>query len=387
MRGRYVTAERLDRVERTLSPRDRAILDSLDRLRVATTVQLRRLHFADLTTASAARQAPRTLRRLEGLKLVACLERQLGGARAGSAAAIWSLDRAGQRLASAAGPAGGLRTRRPWTPGLPFLAHRLSITECAVSLTEAARAGRCELLDYEAEPLSWRRYAAPYGGWAQLKPDAFARLAVGDYERGAFVEIDRATEAGSTISRKLAAFRRYWQAGREQTRRGYFPLVVFSVPNEARKATLVDLVGRQPADTWPLYRIVLAPDLTGACSARRPDEVPTAQHRPRRRRREGPGRTAARVGGLRGHQSSLLSAPRLRGGSAGTRRGGPCRRVGGAAPSCLRPARRSPQAHRLGVGQSGPGTRVMGRRARACWPRPSGCCSPCWPTAGSAARR
>lgn len=264
MRGRYVTAKRLARIETALSARDLAVLGSLDQFRVATTNQLRQLHFADLTTASAARQAPRTLRRLEGLKLVACLERQLGGVRAGSVAAVWSLDTAGQRLASAVGPAGGLRTRRPWTPGLPFLAHRLGITECAVALTEAAREGRCDLLEFAAEPQSWRRYAAPYGGWAQLKPDAFVRLTVGDFERGVFVEIDRATEARSTIARKLAAYRRYWQSNREQARRGYFPQVVFSVPTEERKAALVTLAGREPADTWPLYRIVLEADLTAA---------------------------------------------------------------------------------------------------------------------------
>ncbi len=264
MRGRYVTAERLSRLERSLSDRDRAVISTLDRLRVASTGQLRRLHFAGLSEGSAARQAPRTLRRLEALRLVCCLERRLGGMRAGSAAAVWALDAAGQRIASACGPAGGRRTRRPWTPGLHFLAHRLAISECAVNLTEAARAGRCELLDFDAEPLCWRRYAGPYGGAASLKPDAFIRVAVGEYERGAFLEVDRSTEASSTISRKLAAYRRYWQSGREQARRGYYPKVVFSVPGERRKEALVELAAGQPAEAWPLFRVVLEHDLTAA---------------------------------------------------------------------------------------------------------------------------
>jgi hypothetical protein len=264
---RYLTTGRLAQLEHHLSLRDRAIIDTLDRLRVATTVHLRRLHFADLTPASAARQAPRTLRRLAEHRVLARLPRQLGGVRAGSAAAIWSLDLAGQRLASSCGPAGGSRPRRPWLPGTPFLAHRLAVTDCYVALAEAARAEECDLLDFEAEPLSWRRYASPYGGWAHVKPDAFVRLAVGSYERGVFVEIDRATEATSTIARKLAAYRRYWEAGREQERRGYFPQVVFSVPSEARKAALVDVCGRQPAEAWPLFRIVLADELVGALLA------------------------------------------------------------------------------------------------------------------------
>ena len=96
MKGRYVTADRVAQLARTLSARDRDIVETLDRLRVATTNQLARLHFADLTKASAARQTPRTLRRLSSLRVVVCLERQVGGIRAGSAAAVWALDTAGQ---------------------------------------------------------------------------------------------------------------------------------------------------------------------------------------------------------------------------------------------------------------------------------------------------
>lgn len=270
MKRRYVTAARLAELERRLSDRDRSIIDTLDRLRVATTIQLRRIHFADLTPGSAARQAPVTLRRLASLRVITRIPRQVGGVRAGSRAAIWSLDIAGQRLASACGPAGGRTTRKPWAPALPFIAHRLAVTNSYVELVEAARAGRCELLDFEAEPLSWRRYAAPLGGWAWLKPDAFSRIAVGDFERGAFVEVDRATESPSTVARKLRGYRHYWQTGREQERRGYFPQVVFTVPSEARKATLIDLCAHEPEETWPLYRVVVADDLTGALIGEEP---------------------------------------------------------------------------------------------------------------------
>jgi hypothetical protein len=264
VRAPYVTQTKLAELERRLSERDRSLIETLDRLRVATTVQLRRLHFADLSEASAARQAPKALGRLASLRILTQLPRQVGGVRAGSGAAIWSLDVPGQRLASACGPAGGQTLRKPWAPSLAFLAHRLEVSDCYVSLVEATRAGRCKLLDFEAEPLSWRRYAAPLGGWAQLKPDAFCRLAIGDFERGAFVEIDRATEAPSTIKRKVRGYRHYWQTGREQERRGYFPQVVFAVPSEARKEVLVGLFGREPEESWPLYRVVLADHLTDA---------------------------------------------------------------------------------------------------------------------------
>lgn len=264
MRGHYVTASRLAQLERLLSARDRAILETLDCLRVATTTQLRRLHFADLTSASAARQAPRVLRRLEARRLVVRLERQVGGIRAGSSAAVWSLDTAGQRLASSCGPAGGAQPRRPWTPGLPFLAHRLDVSQAYVDLTCAERSGRARLLEFTAEPSCWRRFPNPHGGQLWLKPDAFARVIVGDYERGAFIELDRATESLPTLARKVALYRRYWVGGREQTRRGYSPRVILAVPDKARQADVLALCAKLPAEARPLFRVVLHDDLREA---------------------------------------------------------------------------------------------------------------------------
>lgn len=270
MTRRYATKQRIALLERTLTSRERAIIDVLDRLRVATTEQLRRICFSDLTPRSAARQAPALLASLAARQVVVKLERQVGGVRAGSKAAVWSLDAIGQRLASACGPAGGSHRRRPWTPSLAFLAHRLAVSEVYANLAEAEQAGAVEVLDFDAEPVSWRRYVSAHGGTAFVKPDAFTRVGVGEVERAAFLEIDRATEARSTLAVKLRAYRQYWETGREQERRGYFPRVVFAVPDEDRKALLVDLFAGQPEDTWPLWQVVLAADLTDALIGRTP---------------------------------------------------------------------------------------------------------------------
>lgn len=270
MKRRYLTRQRLTDLEETLTARERAIIGTLDRLRVATTAQLRRIHFHDLTTGSAARQAPSLLASLATRQLVVKLARQVGGVRAGSRAAVWSLDTAGQRLASACGPAGGRTPRRPWTPSLSFLAHRLAVSEVFASLSEQAQAGTVDLLDFDAEPLSWRRFTSALGTPAYLKPDAFCRIGVGDVERAAFVEIDRATESRSTLTMKLRTYRQYWESGREQNRRGYFPRVVFTVPDEDRKRVMVDLFAEQPDNTWPLWQVVLADDLTAALIGGRP---------------------------------------------------------------------------------------------------------------------
>lgn len=267
-RESYVTSTTIAELERTLSPRDRALVTTLDDLRVATTEQLRRLHFANLSETAAARQAAKVLQRLHAAGVLSTLPRDVGGAGGGSATAVWALDRAGQRLASEAGPAGGRRIRRPWMPGLAFLAHRLTISELYVEVVEASRAGACELLSFEAEPLSWRRFAAPYGGHDFVKPDASVRLGLGDFERGAFVEVDRATQGRQAIVRKCRVYRQYWESGREQDRRGYFPQVLFGVPDERRRAWMNEVLMAQPEEARELFRCVLQGDLLAALTKR-----------------------------------------------------------------------------------------------------------------------
>ncbi|MGI8491556.1 MAG: replication-relaxation family protein [Acidimicrobiales bacterium] len=240
----------LRRLDASLSERDRAVLDTLRQLRLATAVQLERLHYADLT----ARHRRRALAQLEADRLITRLPRTIGGVRAGSAGSVFALDLAGQRLTGPSGPARGLRIERPWTPGLPFLGHTLAISELYVRLVVADRAGRLELLGFQAEPASWRRFQTT-GGWATLKPDAGARLGAGRYEDHWFIEVDRGTEAPATIERKAGVYRAYWSSGREQAVLGVFPRVLWLVPDVPRAELLTDVLGRGPADSWQLHTV------------------------------------------------------------------------------------------------------------------------------------
>jgi hypothetical protein len=252
-----VTNAYIERLAADLPERDLALIESLDRIRVATPSQIRRLHFTSGTAAANARQTWHRLRALATLRVLTVLERRVGGGRGGSSQAVFALDTAGQRLASACGPAGGRRLRRPWTPGGPFLAHAVAVTELYVELRERERAGRGELLAFDAEPLCWRRFSGIGGAATWLKPDAYARFGVGDYEHASFVEVDRATASAPTVARKLDLYRRYWQHGREQERFGVFPRVVLLVPDAKRQATLTTVLRSLPADSQPLYRIGL----------------------------------------------------------------------------------------------------------------------------------
>lgn len=262
-----VTNARVERLAADLTERDLRVVETLDKLRVATPNQLKRLHFTAGTPAANARQTWRRLRALTNLRVLTVLERRIGGGRGGSSQAVFALDTAGQRLASACGPAGGKRLRRPWTPGNQFLAHSLAVTELYVELRERERAGQGDLLAFDAEPLCWRRFTGVGGATVWLKPDAFIRWGRDELEHLSFVEVDRATASAPTVARKLDLYRRYWQTGREQERFGAFPRVVLLTPDEARRDILAKAASRLAADARPLYRVGLydqaVPLLTG----------------------------------------------------------------------------------------------------------------------------
>jgi hypothetical protein len=267
--GVRITEAHVAELADALTPRDRAIIATLDRIRVATTGQLERLHFfGDGSPRTIARRTRRTLQRLIVRRVLVRLERRIGGFPSGSTDYVYALDTAGQRLASACGPAGGVRIRRPWTPGVSFLRHGLAVSELYVRLREAELAGGLDLLDFDAEPLCWRTFTGLGGARLALKPDAFLRLGLGEYEAFYFIEVDRATQSRPAMTRKLTRYRRYHHTGREQARFGVFPKVLLLVPSERRKAALVDLAAAQPPASWDLFQVARYDDavavLTGA---------------------------------------------------------------------------------------------------------------------------
>jgi hypothetical protein len=257
MSAPYLTASRVQRLSRHLSDRDWAVLHTLNRIRVATSTQLERLHFVGVSR----RQARSSLASLVDRRLVARLPRLIGGVRAGSAGSVFVLDVAGLRLLR---PTGG-RAHRPWPVGTPFLAHSLAITELLVGLTEATRSsgGGVHLGDFRAEPSCWRPFTGPGGNHTALKPDAEARLEIGSYEDRWFIEVDRATESVPTLDRKLCRYVAYWRTGREQATTGVFPKVLWVVPDAARHAVLIDAFARTPAEAWPLFAAVVADEAVG----------------------------------------------------------------------------------------------------------------------------
>jgi hypothetical protein len=240
-----------------LSERDHEIVGTVAKLRLVTMRHLQRLHFAGGTPASNTRLTNRVLTRLTNLEVLQRLERRIGGVRKGSSSFLYALGPAGQYLLGIEAPD---RRRRPTEPGFLFIRHTLDIAELFVRLTEAYRAKRVELIEFEAEPDCWRPFYGPHGARVLLKPDAFVRSAhIGsDVEELRFVEVDRDTHSVTALENKFRMYRQHWASGREQLRwSDTYPRVLWLAPNLKRLRQLIDVAAAQPEQSWKLFQIRL----------------------------------------------------------------------------------------------------------------------------------
>lgn len=246
------------RLRQECSPRDLAVLADIARFRLMTSRQLEALHFADLQSAlTAARTNRRVLQRLLDQGLVHRLERRIGGLHAGSAAHIYTVTSAGDRVLHGSDSEGPKRSRRE--VGLPFVAHTLAIAELYTCLVETIRQmPGSELLSVQAEPVCWRRWTAYGGGSEVLRPDLYVSVGSGPDELRWFVEIDRGHEHLPTLRRKCVAYEGYYDAGVEQTRDGVFPRVLWVMDSERRVAALSDLIARDRGLTSELFAVTTA---------------------------------------------------------------------------------------------------------------------------------
>ncbi|OHV61392.1 replication-relaxation family protein [Pseudofrankia sp. BMG5.36] len=256
MSGQRVSAGQVERLAGLLSERDWRIVIDLQRVKVLTGQQLDQLHFQDVATSARGRVRRRTMARLRDWRVVAALERRIGGERAGSSGLIFTLDTAGRRLlerhqAAPDEPAPATRIRRPRTPRPLFLAHALAVSQLYVDLAAAVKAVRGLTLDaFATEPACWWPDG---GGW--LKPDAYLALASTEFVDHVWAEVDRATESLPTLRGKLHTYLDFLNRG-ELGPGGVMPRVVISVPDDARAAAIRREVARLPDTGVELFSVV-----------------------------------------------------------------------------------------------------------------------------------
>jgi len=240
----------VERLRQSLSERDWAVLHDVARLRLVTGGQLERLHFVNLGAVSRPVVRRRVLGRLVQARVLATLERRIGGVRAGSEGLIYYLDTAGQRLLI---PDGVARKIDP--PGERYMRHVLAVTELYVSLSEQALAGGLRLDEFGAEPASW--WTDGRGG--RIKPDGYVRVSNPDHADTWWLEVDLATEHLPTLKRKLAAYLDYYRRG-QLGPDGIMPLVLVTAPSAKRCSDIVRLIRQLPQQGAELFTVALHND-------------------------------------------------------------------------------------------------------------------------------
>src|SRR5437588_12844028 len=151
----YLGRRGLAHLRERLSERDLDVIRSVAEHRFLTTRQVEALHFADhVSQLAGARVCRRVLARLTDERLLARLERRVGGVRAGSASYVYALGPVGGRLIDG-------QRRRITEPSPTFLMHTLAVAQTHVELVQASRRAQLELLSVDVEPRCWRHYTGP----------------------------------------------------------------------------------------------------------------------------------------------------------------------------------------------------------------------------------
>jgi hypothetical protein len=249
----YVTTKRVAAIRNQLTRSDWTLLHNLDVTKLLSGRQLRQLQNAH--TGTERRRLRADLRRLTELRVLARLNRRVGGVRAGSDSFVYTIDVVGQRLID---PSPRRQWRKPWTPGVRILVHALAVSDLYVNLVHADRDGLLELLSFASEPRCWRSFVGPGGARMVLKPDAHLIVGVGETELHAWIEVDRSTESLAWITEKAKAYHRYFLTGREQEQSGVFPRALWLAPDPKRASQLAEALSRLPAEHWQLHQVTTA---------------------------------------------------------------------------------------------------------------------------------
>jgi hypothetical protein len=93
-----------------------------------------------------------------------------------------------------------------------------------------------------------------------LKPDAYVKLGIGDYEYSWLIEIDMATESLPTIERKSRRHLDYHRSGTAQRTTGVAPRVLWITPDSERAEAIEAVLRRLPDEAQRLFAVTTAAD-------------------------------------------------------------------------------------------------------------------------------
>ena len=230
-----VSNAELSAIDMSLGDRDREILKLLRRFRFMRTAQIQRLFFRkDATNRAQLSSTTRVLHRLERDGLIAHLDRQVRPNRGGTYGLVWHLTTVGVRLLDLGKT--NPRRFRPYEPSQLFLQHTLAVVDTYVQICDYIRYEKdyMEIKDLEIESEAVREYDKD-GRTKRIWPDLFIKLRNDRYTYYWYIEVDRGTEGMPEVLKKCWRYFEYYRTGRAQREYGVFPVVMWIVPDEARK--------------------------------------------------------------------------------------------------------------------------------------------------------
>jgi len=209
----------------------------------------------------------RVLLRLTQKKILAKVERKVGGLYGGSGTNVYGLGVIGARLV-------GKRNLFYYSEQIStlFLEHTIAINEIYVSLIEANANNQIKLVNLQTETQCWRPFLYGYGIKEILKPDLYVRMHTidGQTEYNWFIEVDRDTIHTPSIVKKAQIYQKYYQSGDEQTKKGIFPQVLWLVPDEVRLERLVKAFYRMGNKVSSLHVVELYEDALQIITGQKP---------------------------------------------------------------------------------------------------------------------
>jgi hypothetical protein len=203
------------------------------RFRQLTSRQVQRIHFAEgASQKSMDNRTNRVLKRVTDEGLLNKLPFRRIGAGPGSSGYVY---------------------QGPKVTARKLIDHTYDVAEVYVLLLEAARAGRCDLIDYQPGSYAHRTIAG-----RELEPDAKVTLEVAGAERNRHLEVDRDSEKPNQIREKLD---QYIEAAHNWPPDEVFPRVVFVVNHEIpaliepRRRTIAQQLDQVPTAYRPLFSV------------------------------------------------------------------------------------------------------------------------------------
>jgi hypothetical protein len=249
----------VEQLAERLSSRDWMILNTLDRLRLATGPQLERLHFSELTGRSRSVKRGQVLKQLVGVGAIVPLERRIGTANRGSAQQRYALDSGGRRLLRLRATDESLeaRVRRPRIPSDRLTKHTLAVSELYVELVERSHVDGFSLGDFQVEGNAY--WPDGFGGW--MKPDAFVRLESGKTIDYWWYEADMPRHDSDLANESLPTIRSKCLAYLDFVRRGQLgpddvvPRVAIGEPSARQRDAVQAVVDALPAPAEFLFTV------------------------------------------------------------------------------------------------------------------------------------